>query len=198
MPRNLQRSQKDDRELILQYLIQTSNEAIYWNQMANDRSSEMSKQLMAVGSVTIPLVGTFVAINNHLFSGSGYLIAFALLSIIASVLFGLIHLQTEAEFFNKYALNNANRSKSLYGSLKNRLTINEAVDRADNVSIKLDQQGNNAYFTIQSIFIGIGLLILSGVIVAQIFTQTNSNLSNQSASYHMTGIGKSTNCKIYR
>lgn len=172
MPRSSQNNQKDDRKLILDYLIQTSNEIIYWNQMANDKSFEMAKQLIGAGVITIPLIGTFVVTDRPLFNGAGYLIAFSLFNIFASVFFGLKHLDTAAEFFNGYALFNSKRAESLYRSLleNNGLSFSEALKRAaETNSGKTSQNGNNAYIIIQSIFLGIGLFILAGVIVSAVF-----------------------------
>lgn len=162
-----------DKELILQTYFQTSDEVMYWNQTGNEKVFEVSKQLLGAAVIAIPLTGTIVTSvgRGHLFTGAGYLLAFALLLILASIVSGIKQLNIASEFFNGYMQYNANRARALL--MSRNLTYDAALTKADEAnSYKLpESKADSGYLTVQKWSLGAGLLIIIGIIVTLAFLQ---------------------------
>lgn len=125
--------------------------------------------MLGAAVVAIPLTGTIVASNTHLNAILGIILAFGLFFLLASIIAGIKQMDVTSRFFNEYAQHNANRAKALFGS--RNLTLDKALEQADiaNIRNKLKGESNMTYSIIQGWCLGLGLLLISGVIIFSIY-----------------------------
>lgn len=94
-------------ELLMQAEFQASNETMYWNQMANDKNTDITKQLLSVAALLIPLTGSIVLAGIHLNDAVKTVLIGSLFFFFTSIVFGFIDIFMAARFFREYTDFNA-------------------------------------------------------------------------------------------
>jgi hypothetical protein len=87
--------------------------AMRWNELANNRSSQLSAQLFTCASLVIPL--SFLPLGNNNLTGymtwfDKKLLILAWSILVASLIIGLFHLRKEVRFFNDWSEQESKRS----------------------------------------------------------------------------------------
>lgn len=164
----MQKPTPQDKELIIQLYCQTCNEAIYWNEMGNEKVFEISKQLLGAAVIAVPLTGAIVTEgtrDGHLFSGIGWPLGIALAFVLISIYAGIKQLEIARNFFNSYTVHNSKRAQALLDS--RHKTLDEALLAAQerNNGGYPDSKADTTQLTLQKWTLGIGLLLIAGTIV---------------------------------
>lgn len=156
---------KKDKELILQCWFQASNEVMYWNTLAIDKVSDFSKQLIALASILIPIVGGVAFLHPRPNITVIVFIFLALSFLIISDVFGFVQMIISSSHFNKYVKLNAKRAKLYANNLNKALDVlietDENYDKPDKLS--------KVCLYIQSSFLGAALLSIIGIIFVYLY-----------------------------
>ncbi|MEK7572090.1 MAG: hypothetical protein AAB553_07505 [Patescibacteria group bacterium] len=152
----------DERELLQQNWHQASNEAIYWNKMTNDKNTEITKQLLGVAALLIPLSGSVVITSVPLTDFVKTVLGGSLFFLFGSIIFGFIDISKAAGFFREYIIYNSKRATIYH----NHLSLDSTLDKAEEEIRKLSQprsrsEGIASEFQIGTISVGIVLLIIA-------------------------------------
>lgn len=152
--------------------------AIRWNELANNRSAELSKHLFTIASLVLPL-SLFPVTNQEFliticFEGRLFLIG-AWVSFILSLIAGLIHLTREAGFFNKWAEQENERSKA-YSEAIFATSAVKAFDRLEEMNkkaaglIKIPSTPTNFFLYSQEALLILGIIMIGIVLFLTLFS----------------------------
>lgn len=136
------------------------NAALYWNKLANERLFEITKQLLGITLIILPLTGSIVLTDKILCKSEINLLVYGWLFLFASIISGFINLWIEAKYFNY--LSNSNSSREEIWSDSNKL-----VERMTEETNKLDKTKPSSSFIpliIQSITLLLGVFFIILVI----------------------------------
>lgn len=142
--------------------------AIHWNTLANERQSELSKSILTVSTVILPL--TFFIFNSSeigvLSVLEKILILAMWLCLIVSIYFGIEYTEVETKHFNSWT-KFANQKVKEYSTIilstskdpeKKYATMSSAADAVNIPPIQSDQQSFN--YQKKALIIGIAILFL--------------------------------------
>lgn len=159
--------------------------ARYWNALANDREAELSRSILTVCTVILPL--TFFIFNSEQVLQSlslieKILIIFMWIILIASIYFGAKHTETESNYFASWGRVESKKAK-LYSDVilpDSKTAASDYTKMAKEVVKVQDPEirSNQINFHIQKIlaFVAMGILLL---LACLILLQTNSHMINK-------------------
>jgi hypothetical protein len=146
-----------EKELLIQAEHQAINDAMYWNKMVNDKNSDITKQLLSIAALLIPITGSIVLTPVYLNDALKILLGGSLFFFLISMCFGILYIYTGVHFFRKYQ--NLNLSRAIIYRNNREKTLREADDEASQLSIP-PSQSSDLPQAFQIAFLGIGILLL--------------------------------------
>lgn len=132
--------------------------AIYWNGLANERLFEISKQLLAVAFILLPLTGTILFSDKMLSPRDSFLLVLSWVIILSSIILGFITFWLDSSFFQELSKDSSQRTVIWSDPL---VSINKMYDETS----KLEQTKPNSTFIpliLQgaTLFIGVVFVLL--------------------------------------
>lgn len=153
----------DERELMMQAEFQASKETMYWNDKANEKNSEITKQLLGVTALLIPLTSSIVLTQIHINDALKVLLGGSLIFFFISMVFGVIDIYTGHDFFMLYQ--NFNAARATIYHVKRNKTLDEAETEINKLPLPpMTSNGLPQAFQIASL--GVGILLIIGLTVA--------------------------------
>lgn len=147
----------EDKEIIHENWHQSANEALYWNKMANDKLSEIDKQLLTIAFVLLPLTASVLGLNINLNDVLKTILIGGWIFTFVSIICGFVHIIIEADFFRKYLDYNTHRSTIYHKNLDKTLSTVEAkIEKLQSPSAS----SGHLFLILQGISISIGLLLI--------------------------------------
>ncbi|HWY78924.1 MAG TPA: hypothetical protein VNW29_01060 [Candidatus Sulfotelmatobacter sp.] len=151
-----------ETELLMQAEFQAGNETMYWNKMANDKNSDITKQLLGVTALLIPLTSSIVLTLGSLNDALKVLVGGSLIFFFISMIFGVIDIFLAARFFREYTNFNASRSSNYHQKR------NETLQSAEKENEKLKPPPMYSS-TLPQVFqiasLGVGILLIIGIAI---------------------------------
>jgi len=141
----------------------------HWNSLANQRLFEVSKNLIAIASISIPIVLIPVAtkeIGNLLSNFDKTMLAIALVLLLSSLAFAILHIRGESEFFHEWAETESKRSGIFSSSIiskditKTFRRLIEMQNESDKLRKNLKLQSSLFNLYAQAACIGVGILLI--------------------------------------
>lgn len=130
------------------------NAALYWNKLANERLFEVSKQLLAISLVILPLTGAIVLADKTINAKEGSLLLYGWGLLFISVGSGFYNFWTEAQYFN-YLSKDSSTRESISSD------PNLSGEEIDKRITKLDKTKPNSSF--------VPLIIQAGTLLVGVF-----------------------------
>lgn len=144
-----------------------------WNELANKRSSELSKHLFTIASLVLPL--SLIPITNGELLMSMNLVSRDILVIawvffIISLISGITHLMIESDFFNKWAEQEGKRSDVYSEGIFTTNPVSafnrfEKMNKESKELMKMSSVSSNKFLYAQEFFL-VGGIALIGFILA--------------------------------
>ncbi len=153
----------EHREEMLKNWHQAATESLYWNKMANDRLSEINKQLIALATILIPLTASVLVINQSINNVLRTLLIGSWVFLFASVATGFVQIIVDGKFYKKYCNYEASRSQIYHESMRLRRDDIDAIEERINGLGSLLVSSGHLFLVLQGIPIIIGLLLIMGV-----------------------------------
>lgn len=136
-----------------------ANNAIHWNNLANQRQFELSKQLLTFSALILTVSTTVIVSFSGISFQSQPLQSFLLLLSwvfsLTSITCGLIQLGIDASYFN-YLSNDEGKRESVFSSLP----FNEAKSKTDSMP-STDPRGDERGLCLQQVFFALGLFFIT-------------------------------------
>ena len=145
------------------------NAALYWNGLANERVFEITKQLLGIALIILPLTGTFLSVTKTISSFSLNLLVLSWIALFTSIISGFINLWKEASYFN-YLSNDSSTREKIWSD------PNRSVEEMDAETNKIGSTNSSSSFTpliIQSISLLVGIFLIM-IVVYGLLSQNNS------------------------
>ena len=83
--------------------------ALHWNKLANDRLFEMSKQLLGISLVILPITGSIILSDKTISPNILVLLVHGWISFLLSIISGFVNLWLEARYFQYLSSDSSNR-----------------------------------------------------------------------------------------
>jgi hypothetical protein len=152
-----QKNSPEDEKLRQRNKDSFQNTALYWNKLANDRIFEISKQLLAVALIILPLSGSIILTYKRIDSNEKSLLFYTWILLLASIVSGFYHLWTEAKYFH-YLSNDSSTREEIWSD------TNRSIQDLNKDTIKLGKTrpgSSNIPLIIQvaTLFLGVILIL---------------------------------------
>ncbi len=151
--------------------------ALFWIELANQRQSEIIRQLLALSSVILPLSASVIVLNIQLSQSDKILLLASWLLFLFSILSGLIQLLFDSDYFVKISRDSSKRESIWSDSSKQFNKANREVEALGPVP----GSSTTVPLYIQEISFCIALILLVIIGCRLLFTTrgSNSNTNNQ-------------------
>lgn len=160
-----------------------ANLSLKWNELGNKRLAELSKHIFTIAALVLPISLVPVTQGNELLLSSLYGKIFLLCSSVSfglSLLFGMMQLVKESEFYNKWAEQEANKSDQFVKPIRtsNPKVAEEVVDKMHDGADKLDKLSHvtpKKLLWLQITALLVGMIFISATLVTILFDISESN-----------------------
>jgi len=157
----------NNEELGFKYKDFHSKNALYWNNLANERQFELGKQLITISSLILTVSATaifsFKGINFQEQPLQSYSLIISWIFILVSIICGLKQLEVDASYFNYLSGDESTRENKF-----NDLTYKKA--KADVDSMKSTNPRSDGKWRLsQQIFFALGVIFIT---ISAIFVLT--------------------------
>lgn len=153
--------------------------ALYWNQLANERLFEISKQLLAVGFIILPLTGSIILSNKTITSTSMTLLVIGWVFLFISIISGLFNLWDEAKYFNYLSSDSSRRELISSDPNRSEAEIDEEIK-----NLGTTKSASSFYpLIIQALTLFLGAMLIMIVFYTVISQNNNVKQSNPSKFY---------------
>ncbi len=163
------------------------NAAIRWNELANRRSSELSKHLFTIASLVLPLSllpVTQEGFLNSVGAGGKIIMIASWSAFILSLIFGFVHLNREGRFFNMWAKQENSRSL-VYDtgifttSARKAFNELEAMNQKSKKLSKMPSGSGLGFLYLQETFLVLGIILIGVVLALKLFVPSNDSSVKQ-------------------
>jgi hypothetical protein len=132
--------------------------ALYWNKLANERLFEISKQLLGISFIILPLTGSVVLSDKIISTANFHLLLLGWITLFASIISGFFNLWIEAKYFN-YLSNDSSAREEIWSD------SSRPVEQMNKETNKLGptKQASSFYPLIiqgAALFLGISLIMI--------------------------------------
>lgn len=156
--------------------------ALHWNQFANERLFEISKQLLAIAFIILPLTGSIVLSDKMISPENIRLLVLGWISLFVSIISGFINFWIEANYFHD--LSNDSSKRELLWSDSNR-----KVSEIEKDIKKLGTTEPNSSFLpliMQGSFLCLGVFLIMLVVYGLLLQNSTKSTSIHYSSHHKT------------
>ena len=135
------------------------NAALYWNNLANERVFEISKQLLGIALIVLPLTGSIVLADKKISQCNTTLLVVGWFMLFISVISGFINLWIEAKYF-VYLSNDSSTREEIWSDTSTLLskldekTVSLGKTKAESSPVPLIVQG-------VALFIGVFFIMIT-------------------------------------
>lgn len=150
--------------------------ALHWNNLANERLFEISKQLLGITLIILPLTGSIILANRIITPNEIELFVFGWITLFISIISGFINLWTEAKYF-QYLSNDSSLREVIWSD------SNRSVKEMDKKTTKLGSTksiSSPVPLIIQIATLFLGVILIMFVIYSLMKTQ-----KIESKQYHL-------------
>ena len=154
------KNSKENEELRRRNKDSFKSDALYWNKLSNERIFEITKQLLGIALIVLPLTGTFLLVTKPIPPFSLHLLVLSWIVLTISIISGFVNLWIEAKYFNYLSNDSSNREKIWSDS-------NRLVEEMDKETNKLGATKPSSSFKpliIQGVALLIGVFLIMGVV----------------------------------
>jgi len=149
--------------------------ALYWISLANERLFEISKQLLGIALILLPLTGSVILADVKLTHADLKLLVYGWIALFVSISAGFLNYWIEAKYF-KYLSNDSSTREEIWSN------TTESIKHMDEKTRKLGRTKANSSFiptAIQGASLLIGLFIIISVIYNILSVKTNARYNRQ-------------------
>lgn len=123
------KNNKEDEQLRQRNKDLFQKTALYWNQLANERLFEISKQLLGISFIILPLTGSIILADKIISPINFYLLILGWLLLFASIISGFFNLWVEAKYFNYLSSDSSTRENIWSNSSRSVTEMNERTNK---------------------------------------------------------------------
>lgn len=156
--------------------------AVRWNELANNRTDQLSKQLFTIASFVLPLSFFPLSNTNILSSINNYgkiALVLAWITFIFSLILGLLHIAKEANFFNDWAEQENKRGKVYSEGIftlnpENAYLRLQEMNKKANKLTKMSSRQSLWRLYLQEIFLILGVCFIGITLINLLFFGKNN------------------------
>jgi len=172
--------------------------SLKWNELGNNRLADLSKHLFTIAALVLPISLVPVTQGNELLLASFYGKVFLLLSSLSfglSLLFGMLQLMKESEFYNDWAQQESKKSDQFVEPIQTsnptiaKEEVNKMHDKADNLD-KLSPITPKKLLWWQMWALLAGMIFIGATLVTVMFENNNSTNSQNECQQSRTQCSK--------
>lgn len=139
--------------------------ALYWNKLANDRVFEISKQLLGIALIILPLSGSIVLANKRIDCDEKNLLFFGWILLFTSIVSGFINLWKEATYFQYLSIDSSAREEIWSDTNRSVQDLDKDTDKLG----KTRSQSSTIPLIIQITALFFGVFLIMIVIYSLLF-----------------------------
>jgi hypothetical protein len=157
--------------------------AMKWNELANNRSADLSKYLFTIASLVLPLSLLPVTQEGFTVADVSFwkiILVFAWALFVTSLIFGLIHLAKEVDFFNGWGRQENERGKAYSEGIfttKPQMAFNrlEKMNQESAALAKMPSTTNPLYLQLQEGTLILGTILIGIVLSLKLFSNAGGS-----------------------
>jgi hypothetical protein len=155
------------------------NAALYWNQLSNERLFEISKQLLGIAFIILPLTGSIVLSDKTISTLDSKLLILGWISLFTSIISGFYNFWEEAKYFN-YLSNDSSTREAIWSD------TNVNTEEMNRKTEKLGKTRPNSSFMpllVQGAALFLGVFLIMIVVYNLIFQNGTKSFNSKHRNY---------------